>query len=152
MIDWCDEEYNYWPTDINLSTTEEKCLEEEVVKKGFKKFTQTGLVPYYMAPRMRKKDSSGPCSYDSVYPLALWYAYEDSNQCEHIYSESGHGKHVSRKIYNIDFRIESSSERDQNQLEMWNKGKENMAERRKVGELKLDSFLVCFICLSYIDY
>ena len=55
MIDWCDEEYNFWPTDINLSSAEEKWLEEEVVKKGFKRFTQTGLVPYYMALRIRKK-------------------------------------------------------------------------------------------------
>ena len=55
MIDWCDEENNFWPTDINLSPAEEKWLEDEVVKKGFKRFTQTSLVLYYMAFRIRKK-------------------------------------------------------------------------------------------------
>ena len=68
------------------------------------------------------------------------------NQCEHIYSEFGLGKHVDRTIYVIESRIESSSERDQNQLEMWRKDKqyhvsempfdENMAESIKVAELK----------------
>ena len=38
MIDWCDDEYNFWPTDINLSPAEEKWLEDIVVKKGFKRF------------------------------------------------------------------------------------------------------------------
>ena len=55
MIDWCDVEYKFWPTDISLSPAEEKWLEEEVVKKGFKRFTQTGLDPYYMALPIRKK-------------------------------------------------------------------------------------------------
>ena len=56
MIDWCDGEYHFWPTDINLSPKEEKWLEEEVVKKGFKRCTETGLASYYMASRMRKKE------------------------------------------------------------------------------------------------
>ena len=37
MIDWCDEEYNFLLTDINLSPAEEKWMEDEVVKKGFQK-------------------------------------------------------------------------------------------------------------------
>ena len=64
IFDWCDDEYNYWPTDINLLLAEEKWLKEEVVKNGFKRFTQSGLVPYYMASRMRKEERSGPCPYD----------------------------------------------------------------------------------------
>ena len=71
MIDWCDEEFNFWPTDISLSPAEEKWLKEEFVKKGFKQFTQTVLVPYPMASRMRQKDKSASCLYDSVHPLAL---------------------------------------------------------------------------------
>ena len=123
MIDWCNEEYNFWLTDISLSPAEEKWLEEEVLKKGFKRFTQTGLVSYYMASGMRKKDRSGPCPYDRVHPLALLHAYQCSNQCEHIYSKSGLGKHVNRRIYIIESRIESSSKRDQNKLQMWKKNK-----------------------------
>ena len=73
MIDWCDEEYNFWPTDINISPAEEKWLEEEVLKKGFKRVTQTGLVPYYMALRIRK-EKSGQCPYDRVHPPALQFA------------------------------------------------------------------------------
>ena len=146
MIDWCDEGYNFWPTDINLSPAEEKWLEDEVVNKGFKRFTQTGLVPYYMSSRMRKKERSSPCPYDKVHPFALPYVYKCFNHCEHIHSKSVLGKHVDRKIYIIESRIESSSERDQNLLEMWKKDKryhgsdkpfkENMAESKKVGELK----------------
>ena len=60
-------------------------------------------------------------------------------------------------------RIESSSERDQNLLEVWKKDKryhvcekpfdENMAESRKVWELKKRwSLFIWFICSSYIDY
>ena len=50
MIDWCDEEYEFWSTGINFSSAEEKWLEEEVVKKGFKRLMQTGsLVQYYMS-------------------------------------------------------------------------------------------------------
>ena len=73
----------------------------------------------------------------------MQFTYKCSNKCEHIYSESGSFKHVDRKMYIIGSRIESSSERDQNQIEMWKKDKryhvsekpfdENMAERRKVG-------------------
>ena len=48
VIDWCDKEYNFWSTDIRRSLAEVKWLEEEVTK-GFKRFTQTGLVPYYVA-------------------------------------------------------------------------------------------------------
>ena len=48
MIERCDEECTFCPTDINLSPTEKKWLEDEVVKNGFKRFTQTGLIPYYM--------------------------------------------------------------------------------------------------------
>ena len=61
MIGWCDEKYNFCPTGISLLPAEEKWLEDEVVKKGFKRFTQTSLVPYYIALRMRQKDRSGPC-------------------------------------------------------------------------------------------
>ena len=94
------------------------------------------------------------CPYDRVCPLALSYAYKCSNQCEHIYSESGHGKHVDRRIYVIESRIKSSSERDQSQHEMWKKNKrshvseksfdENMAESRKVGKLKNMAFIGMF--------
>ena len=77
----------------------------------------------------------------------MLFAYECSNQCEEIYSESGSSKHVNRKIYIIESRIESSSsEKDQNLLKIWKKDKryhvsekpfnENMAESRKVGEPK----------------
>ena len=59
------------PTDTRLSLAEEKWLEDEFVKKGFKRFTQMGLAPHYMASRMKKKDESAPCPYDSVIPLAL---------------------------------------------------------------------------------
>ena len=97
MIDWCDEEYIFLPTDINLSSAEEKWLEDEILKKGFKRFTQAGLVPYYMASRMRMRERSGSYPYDRVHPLALQYAYKCSNQCEHIYSESGSSKLVVRK-------------------------------------------------------
>ena len=34
IIEQCDEEYNFWPTNITLSPAEEKWLEEEVVEKG----------------------------------------------------------------------------------------------------------------------
>ena len=89
---------------------EEKWLEEKVVKKGFKRFTQTGLVPYCMVLRIRKKKMVSVLM--MVHPLALQFAYECSNQCEDIYSESGSSKHVNKKIYIIESRIESSSERD----------------------------------------
>ena len=56
---------------------------------------------------------------------------------------------MDRKIYIIESRIESSSERDQNQIKTWKNDKryhvsekpfhENMAESRKVGELKKDA-------------
>ena len=52
MIDWCDEEYNFFPIDINLSPPNKKLLEVEVVKKDFKRFTQTGFALYYMALRI----------------------------------------------------------------------------------------------------
>ena len=54
MNDWCDEESNFWPTYINVSRAEEKWLQHKVVNKKIKRFTQTCLVPYYMASRMRK--------------------------------------------------------------------------------------------------
>ena len=146
MIDWCDEKFNFWPTNISLSPAEQKLLEDEVVKRGFKRFTQMGLVPYYMALRMRKKYRSAPCPYDSVHSLALPYAYQWTNQCEHMYSESGLGKHVDRMIYIIDSRIEPPSEKDLNQFEIWKKDKwyhvsekpfdDTMAESRKVMGLK----------------
>ena len=98
MIDWCDEKYNFWPINIYLSPAEEKWLEEDVVKKGFKRFNQTGLVPYYMALRIQKKKKSVQCPYDRVHPLAMQFPYKCSNQCEHIYSECGSLKHVNRKI------------------------------------------------------
>ena len=51
-----------------------KWLEEKVVKKGFKRFTRTIFVLYYMASRLKKEERSGPCLYDRVYPLALQFA------------------------------------------------------------------------------
>ena len=39
MIDWCDEEFNFWPTNISLSPAEEKWLEDEFVKWSFESFT-----------------------------------------------------------------------------------------------------------------
>ena len=45
MIDGCDEDLIFWQTDISLSPGEEKWLEDEVVKKGFRWLTQTDLVP-----------------------------------------------------------------------------------------------------------
>ena len=65
-------------------------------------------------------------------------------------------------IYVIESRIESSNERDQNQLEMWKKDKryhvfekpfdENMAERRKIWGLKIWALFICFIYNSYINF
>ena len=52
-------EYNFWPTDISLSPAEEKWLEDEVVKKSFKRLTHTGFIPYFMASRTRKKERGG---------------------------------------------------------------------------------------------
>ena len=78
----------------------------------------TDLILYYMASQLRKKEKCGPCRYDSVYPLALPYVYQCSNQCELIYSEFGHWKQVDRRIYVIESRMESSSERDQNQIKI----------------------------------
>ena len=49
IIDWCNEKFNFWPTDISFSSGEDKLLEEEVLKKGFKRFNQTCLVLYFMA-------------------------------------------------------------------------------------------------------
>ena len=103
------------------------------MNKGFKRFTQTGLVPYYMVSRMRKTDRSGPCPYDNIYLIALLYAYQCSNQCECMYFKSGLGKHVDKKIYIIKTRIEPSNEKDQNQLEIWKKDK-----RYHVSEMPFD--------------
>ena len=69
MIDWFDEEYNFSPTEISISPAEEKRLEDEVVKKGFKRFTHISLVQYYMASRMRKKERSGLNPYERVIHL-----------------------------------------------------------------------------------
>ena len=66
-------------SDISFSPAEEKSLEDDVVKKVFKRLTHTYLVPYYMASTMRKKDSCAPCSYHIVHPLVLPYAYQCSN-------------------------------------------------------------------------
>ena len=102
VFDWCNEDFSFWPTDITILPAEEKFL-EEVVKEGFKQFTQTGLFPHYMTSRMRKKDRSAPCPYDSVHQLALLYTYQCSSMCEHISSENS-------RIYIIVSKIESSSE------------------------------------------
>ena len=94
-----------------------------------------------------QKEKSCLCPYDRVHPLALQFAYKCSNQHEDIYSESRSSKHVDRKIYIIESRIESSSsERDESQIKIWKKNKryhvsekpfnENMIESRKLGELK----------------
>ena len=88
------------------------------MKKGFKKFTQTGLLPWHQESK-RKREVV--CPYDMVHPLALQYASKCSNQYERIYSESGSSKHVNRKTYIIESRIKLSSERDQNLLKMCNK-------------------------------
>ena len=71
MVDWYDEEFNFWPIDTSHLQREKKRLKDEDVRKGFKRFIQTGLVPYYTASSMKKKNKSSPCSYDSVHPLAL---------------------------------------------------------------------------------
>ena len=71
-----------------------------------------------MASRMKKKDRSGPCLNKKVHPLALLYAYQCSNQYEHIYDETELGKHIDKRIYVIESRINSSSERNQNQIEI----------------------------------
>ena len=55
MIVWCNEKFNFWPTDSSLSPAEENWLKNEVVKKGLKRFTQTCLVLYHMASRMQRK-------------------------------------------------------------------------------------------------
>ena len=98
-----------------------------------------------MASRMRRKDRSVPSHYDSVLPLALPYTNQCSNKHEHIYSESGFKRHVDSRIFIIESRIESSSEKDLNELVMWKKDKcyyvlklpfdENMAENGKIGDL-----------------
>ena len=72
-----------------------------------------------------------------------------ANKCEDLYSESGSSKHVNRRIYIIESRIESSSERDQIQIKIWKNDKryhvsdmpfnENIAKKRKVGGLKKDA-------------
>ena len=36
IIGWHDEEYNFWPTEVNLSAAKKMWLDDEVVKKGFK--------------------------------------------------------------------------------------------------------------------
>ena len=104
-----------------------------------------------MALKMRMEERSGTCSYGRVHPLSLTYAYQCSNQCDHIYSKSGLVKHVNRKIYIMESRVESLHETDQNLLEMLKKDKkyhvseqpfdENMAKSRKVGELKKMVFI-----------
>ena len=81
-IDWCDEKFNFWPTDISLSPAKENWLEDEIAKKGFKITTEISLAPYYMDSRMRKKDRSALCPYDSVHQLSLPYAYQWTNQWE----------------------------------------------------------------------
>ena len=103
---------------VHFFARRHQSFEDEVVKKGFKMFTQTGLVPYYMTSRIKKNDNSAPCSYESLYLLALPHAYQCSNQYEKIYSESWHVKHVDNRIYIIEPRIESSSENDLHKLEV----------------------------------
>ena len=88
MIDWCDEEFKFWPKNINLTPREEKWLEDKVMKI-FKRLTQTGLVPYFLASMMKQENKSAPCPYDSVQFLTLLHTYRCSNQFEHIYSISG---------------------------------------------------------------
>ena len=113
MIDWCDEEF--FANRHNPFTSGREMAGRVIAKKGFERFTQIGLVPYYMASRMKKKDKSDSCPYNSVPLLSLSYAYKCSNQCEHIYSESELGKHVDSRIYITESRIESSSEKNLNQ-------------------------------------
>ena len=63
-----------------------------------------------------------------------------SNQCEHIYAESGLGKHVDRRIYVKDKQCMSEMPFD-----------ENMAENRQVGELKMWLLFKCsFIVHTFI--
>ena len=111
-----------------------------------------------------QKEKSGQCPYDRDHPLALQFAYKYSNQCEDIYSECGSSKHVNRKIFIIESRIASSSERDENQIMIWKKDKryhmsemkfdENIAESRKMDELKKDehhSFVSFVVHTSIIE-
>ena len=95
-------------------------------EEGFKIFTQTGLVSYYMASRMRKRNRSAPCPYGNIHPLALPHDYQCSNQYEHIHSESELEKHVDSRIYIIESIKQTSSKKDLNQFEIWKKDKYTM--------------------------
>ena len=115
-----------------------------------------------MASRMRKKERSGPYPYDRSHPLAMQYANKFSNQCKQTYFESGHSKYVDRKIYIIERRKESSSERDQILLKMLKKDKNanflksNLVKTwLKEGTLKnskRSSLFICFMGSLYINY
>ena len=80
MVDWFNEEFNFWLTDIRISPVEANYVEDKDVKKGFNMFTQTGLVTYYIS-RMKNQYKSTPCFSDKFHPLALFYAYQYSKQC-----------------------------------------------------------------------
>ena len=158
MVDWCDE-YNFWTRDTSLLPGEEQWLEDDAVMKGFKRFLQTGFVPYCIASRMKKKDQTATCPYNSAHPLALPYSNQWSNQCENIYYESGH--EVNNMIYIMGSLIGSSSENDLNEIELWKKDKSyhvskmpfdgHMHEVIKVSDLKKIHLLLCFVCTSYIN-
>ena len=69
MIDWCDDKYNFWPTNITLSPGKEKWPEGKVFRRVLD--VSLKLAWYYMVSRMKKKVKCAPCPYDSVHPLAL---------------------------------------------------------------------------------
>ena len=70
-----------------------------------------------MASRMRKKDRNAMTVFIHFHcPMPT-----NAPTSEHIHSESGLGKHVDRSIYIIESRIESLSEKDLTQLEIYRK-------------------------------
>ena len=80
---------------------------------------------------------SSICPTHNVYPLALHDAYQCSNQCENVYSESRHAQHVDSRIYIIKSRIVSSSEKDLNQHVLWKKTKDAMCSTYHLMEIWL---------------
>ena len=81
-------------------------LENKVLKKEFKRFTQTGLIPYFMSSTNPKKDKNAPCPFDSVHLLVLIHAFHCSNQCENIYPDPRHVEHVDNRKNLRESRLE----------------------------------------------
>ena len=65
-----------------------------------------------------KMNKSAPCPYNTVHSLAQPYAYQCSNQCEHVYSKSGDVKHVDSRIYIVEFMVDVSKEQNLKQLDI----------------------------------